>query len=231
MNAQNRINDYWTGRASGYDAEQQRPDRLADDDRAWSAIWAEALPAGPLDILDVGTGSGQAAFTLAALGHRVTGIDLSDGMLDLARRHAAGLDDAPDFRLGDAVAPDFPAASFDAIVGRYVMWTLREPATAVANWRKLLRPGGLVAMVDTTWFPNGLDEGPRRFAESYDDDVRAVLPLAAAKSIDETVLALADAGLENVTSIPLTTIYELDQRYGVTPGHDVQMHFLITARV
>lgn len=230
MSAQDRINDYWTGRAAGYDADQHRPDRLADDNRAWADIWSTALPAGPLDILDVGTGSGQVALTLARLGHRATGIDLSEGMLDHARKHAAGLADAPDFRLGDAVAPDFPPGSFDAIVGRYVMWTLREPATAIANWIRLLRPGGLVAMVDSAWFPNGLDQGSDQFTESYDDKVRAVLPLAAAKSIDETVLALADAGLKDVTAVPLTTIYELDQRYGVSAGHEVQMQFLITAR-
>ncbi|SDS85590.1 class I SAM-dependent methyltransferase [Actinoplanes derwentensis] len=231
MTAQDRINDYWTVRAPSYDADQHRPERLSDDNLAWAEVWSQALPPAPLDVLDVGTGSGQVAFTLAGLGHRVTAVDLSEGMLGQARKHAATATGAPDFQLGDAVAPDFPPGSFDAIVGRYVMWTLRNPAEAVANWIELLRPGGLVAMVDSTWFPNGLDTGAELFTASYDDEVRAVLPLAAAKSIDETVLALADAGLREVSATPLTTIYDLDRRHGVSPGHEVQMQFLITARV
>ncbi|MEU4421043.1 methyltransferase domain-containing protein [Actinoplanes sp. NPDC024001] len=230
MSAQDRINAYWTGRAPAYDDYQQRPERLAADEQAWAGVWAEALPAGPLDVLDVGTGSGQVAMTLARLGHRVTGIDLSDGMLERARAHAATLADGPEFRPGDAVDPDFPDRSFDAITGRYVMWTLREPRTAVANWIRLLRPGGVVAMVDSTWFPNGLENASENFAGFYDAEVREALPLAAAKSIDETVLLLANAGLTDVTATPLTTIYDLDQRYGVAANHEVQMQFLITGK-
>ncbi|WP_328475201.1 class I SAM-dependent methyltransferase [Actinoplanes sp. NBC_00393] len=233
MSAQDRINAYWTGRAPAYDEYQQRPDRLAADDQAWSEIWQSALSGVPrdvLDVLDVGTGSGQVAMTLARLGHRVTGVDLAEGMLERARAHAATIEGGPDFRLGDAVDPGFPDATFDAVVGRYVMWTLREPQTAVANWIRLLRPGGIVAMVDSTWFPDGLDNASENFAGFYDDSVQAVLPLAAAKSIDETVLLMANAGLRDVTATPLTTIYRLDQQYGVAENHEVQMQFLITGR-
>ncbi|WP_341716270.1 class I SAM-dependent methyltransferase [Micromonospora sp. FIMYZ51] len=231
MSVQERINDYWTGRAPDYDAYQQRPDRFADDQAAWSRIWAQALPAAPLDVLDVGTGTGQVAMVLAGLGHRVTGIDLAEGMLDQARRHAATIDNGPVITYGDAVAPDFPAASFDAVTSRYLMWTLREPQTAVANWARLLRPGGTIAVVDSTWFPNGLDNASENFAEHYDPQVQAALPLATATSIDKTVAVLAEAGLTKVTVTPLTSIYELDQRYGVAPHHEHQMQYLITGTV
>ncbi|GLH96329.1 class I SAM-dependent methyltransferase [Phytohabitans aurantiacus] len=231
MSAQDRINAYWTGRAPGYDEYQQRPDRLADDDRAWARVWDAALPPAPLDVLDVGTGSGQVAMVLARLGHRVTGIDLAEGMLERARRHAATIPNGPAFRLGDAVSPDFPAASFDAVTSRYLMWTLREPETAVANWTRLLRPGGVVAAVDSTWFPNGLDNASEDFAGFYDAEVRAALPLAAARSIEQTATVLERAGLQRVTVTPLASIHELDQRYGVAPNHEVQMQFLITGRL
>ncbi|MEU4690343.1 class I SAM-dependent methyltransferase [Actinoplanes sp. NPDC023714] len=231
MTAQDRINAYWTGRAPAYDAYQQRPERLDADAAAWAEIWKQALPPAPIDVLDVGTGSGHVAMAVAGLGHRVTGIDLSEGMLAEARKHASAASNPPDFRLGDAVAPDFPDDSFDAIVGRYVMWTLREPATAVANWKRVLRPGGLVVMVDSTWFPDGLDEEMQPGVTAfYDAEVRSMLPLATAKSIDETALALANAGLTDVSVTPLTTIFQLDQEYGVSPGHEVQMQFLISGR-
>ncbi|MDG4785039.1 methyltransferase domain-containing protein [Micromonospora sp. WMMD1102] len=230
MSAQDRINAYWTGRAPSYDEYQQRPDRFADDQQVWSAIWERALPPAPLDVLDVGTGTGQAAIVLAGLGHRVTGIDLADGMLERARQHAAAIANGPVIRHGDAVHPDFPAASFDAVTSRYLMWTLREPQVAVANWVRLLRPGGTVAVVDSTWFPNGLDNASEDFAGHYDAQVQAVLPLATAKSIDQTVAVMEEAGLRDVTVTPLTSIYELDRRFGVAPNHEHQMQFLITGQ-
>ncbi|KXK61160.1 hypothetical protein AWW66_15040 [Micromonospora rosaria] len=230
MTAQERINAYWTGRAPDYDEYQQRPDRLAADQEAWSRIWAEALPPAPADVLDVGTGTGQVAMVLAGLGHRVTGIDLAEGMLDRARQHAATLANPPVIQLGDAVAPDFPAGSFDAVTSRYLMWTLREPEVAVANWARLVRPGGVVAVVDSTWFPGGLDNASENFTDFYDARVRDVLPLAAATSIDQTVAVLEKAGLSEVTVTPLTTIYELDRRFGVAPNHEHQMQYLIAGR-
>ncbi|SNY54596.1 class I SAM-dependent methyltransferase [Paractinoplanes atraurantiacus] len=229
MTTQDRINDYWTGRAPAYDAYQQRPSRLAADNAAWMSIWAGALPFTEGDVLDVGTGSGHVALTVAALGHRVTGIDLSEGMLAEARRHRSP--HPPSFRRGDAVAPDFAPGSFDAVVGRYVMWTLRSPVTAVQNWMRLLRPGGVVAVVDSTWFPEGLDNASESFTGFYDAEVRAELPLAAATSIDQTAAVLREAGLTAVTVTPLTTIYELDQQYGVAPGHEVRTQYLITGRL
>ncbi|MEU8820746.1 methyltransferase domain-containing protein [Actinoplanes sp. NPDC048796] len=231
MNTQDRINEYWTGRAPSYDAYQQRPSRVEADNAAWSAIWSGALPFARGDVLDVGTGSGHVALTVAGLGHRVTGIDLSEGMLAEARRHAAAVDFPPAFQPGDAVQPPFPPASFDAVVGRYVMWTLRSPVTAVQNWMRLLRPGGVVAVVDSTWFPEGLDSAGENFTGFYDAEVQAELPLAAATSIDQTAAVLREAGLTEVTVTPLTTIYELDQRYGVAPGHHLRTQYLVTARV
>ncbi|WFE21389.1 class I SAM-dependent methyltransferase [Solwaraspora sp. WMMD937] len=227
---QDRINAYWTGRAPGYDAYVQRPERFAVDQQAWSQVWAAALPPAPLDVLDVGTGTGQAAIVLAGLGHRVTGIDLSEGMLERARHHAAAMPGGPVIAYGDAVSPDFPAASFDAVTSRYLMWTLREPQVAVANWVRLLRPGGTVAVVDSTWFPDGLDNASENFADHYDSTVRSALPLATAKSIDQTVAVLERAGLRDVTAVPLTSIYELDQRFGVAPDHELKLQYIVTGR-
>lgn len=225
MTAQDHINDYWTDRAPSYDAYQQRPERLELDRTVWREVWSAALPVAPSDILDVGTGSGYVACLLAELGHRVTGIDLADGMLDIAREHAAALANPPRILAGDAVDPDFPAASFDAVVGRYVMWTLRDPDAAVTRWRRLLRPGGLVAMVDATWFP----DNPAELA-FYGTAAREALPLATAPTIEESAAAMERGGLRDVRVTPLEALHELDREHGVAPGHHVRMQYLLTGR-
>lgn len=220
---QDSINAYWTDRAPSYDAYQQRPERRDLDVEVWGRVWSAALPSAPADVLDVGTGSGHVARLLAGLGHRVTGIDLSEGMLEIARRHAARDAYPPRFLLGDAVAPDFPEQSYDAVVGRYVMWTLRDPKAAVARWLRLLRPGGVVAMADSTWFTDGL-------GELYGERPEGHLPLADARSIEEVADAMRRGGLVDVTVTPLDEVLELDRAHGVAPGHDVQLQYVLTGR-
>lgn len=228
MTAQANINQYWTRRADAYDAHHVKqignPDILA----GWTAVWRGALPAAPARVLDVGTGTGHVSVLLAGLGHDVVGIDLADGMLAKAREKAAALPNPPELLLGDAVAPDFPPGSFDVITSRYVLWTLRTPEAALRNWRALLRPGGLLAAVDSTWFSSG-DQSPT-FRELYDREVLSELPLAEATTIDSTAESVRAAGFTDVTVTPLTDILDLDHRYGVADGHEVRLQFLITGR-
>lgn len=239
---QDNINAYWTGRAPAYDDYQRRDQRWDVDRAAWADILAGALPPAPAQVLDLGTGSGYVAFLLAELGHHVTASDLSTGMLDRARAHAAELavagEPAPIFFDDDAVAPDFAPESFDAITNRYLMWTLREPQTALANWQRILRPGGVLVVVDSTWFPDGMhaesataDETDTAddFSRLYDRSVRGALPLAEARSIDATRDLVEAAGFAEVTVEPLTAILELDRAHGVAPGHHVQTQHLIRA--
>jgi ubiquinone/menaquinone biosynthesis C-methylase UbiE len=78
---QQRINQFWNERAAS--AQGAAHHAIVDDNqrRAWLGALAPLLPPAPADVLDVGTGTGFLAFLLSDLGHRVTGIDLSDGML------------------------------------------------------------------------------------------------------------------------------------------------------
>jgi ubiquinone/menaquinone biosynthesis C-methylase UbiE len=117
--------------------------------RAWAAVLQRGLATTKrLDILDVGTGPGVMAFLLAQQGHRLTGLDLSEGMIEQARMNAATLDLPVSFRVGDAEALPFPDASFNAVVNRIVLWNLPNPKTALREWVRVLKPGGRLVVVD-----------------------------------------------------------------------------------
>jgi SAM-dependent methyltransferase len=77
-------------------------------------------------VIDIGTGTGRAAFLLAAAGATVTGIDASPEMLAIAQQRARETSAAVDFRIGDAHHVEFPDGSFDVAVSlRVLMHTPR----------------------------------------------------------------------------------------------------------
>ena len=164
---QGKITGFWSAVADGYEAHPGNvPARGSREHQAWVHAIADLLPPAPADVLDAGTGTGFVAMIAAALGHRVTAIDLAEPMLAVARAEADRRGVAVTFAAGDAVAPAFAAASFDAIVSRHLIWTLRDIDVALSAWRRLLRPGGRVVAIDGFWFSAGpqRDEG---FFESF----------------------------------------------------------------
>lgn len=226
---QSRIDDYWDHRAEIYDEAQHRGDRDAVDREVWGRVWSAALPPAPARVLDLGTGSGHAAFLLASLGHEVTGLDSSTGMLEIARAHATSTKGAaPTFVLGDACNPSTALGEVDVVTSRYLMWTLREPLTALRRWRRMLRPGGVLAVVDSTWFDAGIEGSPPEFVDSY-GEVMDELPLASAGSIEATAEVVRAAGFTDVTITPLTEVLAVDERLGVAPGHRPRLQHLVRA--
>lgn len=212
---QRRITRYWDERAPAYDAHQHGQIEGGPLREAWREVWRRALPEPPGEVLDVGTGTGRVAHLAAELGHRVRGIDPSEGMLERARRGAAGLHPTPSFSRGDALAAGLAEEAFDAVTARYVLWTLPDPDAALRRWRRLLRDGGRLAIVDGTWFPGGIDGGgalPDAFHRDY-GEVLAALPLATAHSIDGTVAAVRRAGFADVTLTPLDEVEVLSRLY------------------
>ena len=96
-------------------------------------------------LLDVATGPGFIAGAAAARGADVAGLDFAAAMVAEARRRHPAIE----FREGDAEALAFTDASFDAVVMNFGMLHLARPDVAIAEARRVLRPGGRYAF--TVW--------------------------------------------------------------------------------
>jgi arsenite methyltransferase len=125
----------------------------------------ELLAVGPGDrLLDVAAGAGTSALLAAReRGCEVIGIDLAEHALARARgaASAAGLTDRISFRAGDAEALPLPDASVDAVLCECSLSTFPDKARAVAEMRRVLRPGGRAAISDVVVDGAGLPAGLR----------------------------------------------------------------------
>ncbi|WFB83096.1 MULTISPECIES: class I SAM-dependent methyltransferase [Streptomyces] len=139
----------WDVAAASFDDEPDHGLRDAGVRRAWAARLASWLPERPGDVLDLGCGTGSLSLLAAEQGHRVTGVDLSPAMVELARAKLAGRDAV--FLTGDAAAPPVGEQRFDTVLVRHVLWTLPDPGRALRHWRELLRPEGRLVLVEGVW--------------------------------------------------------------------------------
>jgi ubiquinone/menaquinone biosynthesis C-methylase UbiE len=114
------------------------------------ALIEDGLIRGGHAVLDIATGPGEPALTIATLvgpGGRVFGIDPAPEMVEAARRAAdsLGFRNAR-FDVASADRLPFPAASFDAVVSRFGVMFFPSPVDAVREMLRVLRPGGRLAL-------------------------------------------------------------------------------------
>ena len=145
----------WAERAAAW--RRWRPQHEAQTRAATAAIVAAAGVGPGLRVLDLASGSGEPALTLAeAVGPdgQVTATDLAPEMLAVAEEEARarGLPNIA-FRQADAEALPFPDRSFDAVTCRFGIMFFPDPARALGEVRRVLAPGGRAAFV--AWGPLG----------------------------------------------------------------------------
>lgn len=146
-----QLRQYWDAAAAAFDDEPDHGLRDPVVRRAWADQLVQWLPPAPSAILDAGCGTGSLSVLLAALGHKVTGIDLSPAMVAKARAKALAAGQEIDFQVMDAAQPGFSPRQFDAIVCRHVLWTLPSPPQVLWRWVDLLADGGRLVLIEGYW--------------------------------------------------------------------------------
>ncbi|MEU1131201.1 class I SAM-dependent methyltransferase [Streptomyces sp. NPDC005900] len=136
-----QIQDFFTARAADWDA------RFPDDGPAYRAAVAELGLRPGARVLDAGCGTGRALPPLReAVGPTgvVLGADLTPAMLEAARR--AGRDRAGQLLLADVERLPLRTGSLDAVFGAGLISHLPRPAEDLRELRRVVRPGGLLAL-------------------------------------------------------------------------------------
>lgn len=138
----------WNRVASGW----EKWDRFFDEQMAFlnHRLVADARLRPGMHVLDLGSGTGYPALLAAqAVGPsgRVTGFDLADRMLDVARRKASslGLSNVT-FHTGDVSSLPLESASCDAVTSRFCLMFLPDIPRAAAEIARVLKPGGWCAV-------------------------------------------------------------------------------------
>lgn len=171
------ITAYWDAAAAAFDDE---PDHglTADNTRAaWARLLHSLMPTDPVDVLDIGCGTGSMSLLLAEAGHRATGVDLAPRMVEQARTkfEAAGVE------------------RFGVVLARHLVWTLPDPEAALREWVTRLRPGGRLVLVEGRWreagqsgvpYVAGAESLPWNGGIGAEDLAVAVRPLVAAVRIE-----------------------------------------------
>jgi ubiquinone/menaquinone biosynthesis C-methylase UbiE len=136
---------------------------LAEFERLARRIAAELSPGAR--VLEVAPGPGYLAMAMARLGLAVVGLDISRSFVRIAAERASTAGVAAEFRHGDAAAMPFAASEFDFVVCRAAFKNFADPAGALAEIHRVLKPGGRALIIDMRG--NTSDAEIADFARSY----------------------------------------------------------------
>ena len=204
MPANQRQAGAWNGpEATHFVHHADRYDRQLEPITEALLEWAR--PEAPHVVLDVGCGSGTSTLAAATRAGRVTGVDFSEPLVELARRRArdARIGNA-EFMIADAQTHQFDAGSFDLVISQFGLMFFDEPVAAFTNIRRALRAGGRATFVAwqglaaNEWLTliadavgqhvelpefGGLSGGPGMFALAEPDEITTLLGAAGFQQV------------------------------------------------
>ncbi|HII00554.1 TPA: class I SAM-dependent methyltransferase [Methanosarcinaceae archaeon] len=217
----------WDVSSETYDSHEGHGIQTETEKEAWKQLFKNLLPPGRLEVLDVGCGTCEIGLMFAEMGHRVTGLDLSEKMLEKARVKATVKGFDTTFRKGDAEIPPFEAQTFDVVVNRHLLWTLPHPDIAIQNWKRVLKEGGVLLVVDGVWNDGSLETKMRRLASDlctllvekrnprkgyYSREINSELPNPRGAPPEKTLDYFRAASFKNVGDLDLKDIIDLQKR-------------------
>ena len=167
-------------------------------------------------VLDVGCGLGEAALGLAqdlGDGGEVVGVDVSERMLRVARSNASAARCRVRFTVGDACSLDEPDNSFDAVRSERTLQWLVDPAAAVAEMVRVVRPGGRVSLIDTDWSTFAIQVGDGALAALVSDAMRTERdrPSHVGRRLHLLVAAAGCAPLARTRAVQTWTTWNPDE--------------------
>ena len=146
------IDIYWRKRAIRKLSTLQRPGTGSAAASVKGAIGAGLTAAAPMRVLDVATGTGDMAIMMTRYlpGVKVTGIDISDGMLEIGRQKVtkAGLQEQIELRNGDSESIPYPDNSFDAITVAFGVRNFEHLERGLQEMLRVLKPGGRLVILE-----------------------------------------------------------------------------------
>ena len=137
-----RVRRHYDRNATGYDQLIAPFERvLFGGGREWVCSQAQG------EVLEIAAGTGR-NLPFYPEGVRLEGVELSPGMLEIARRRAQELGVQAELRVGDAHDLPFPDASFDTVVATLALCTIPDDRRAVFEAARVLRPGGFLLLLE-----------------------------------------------------------------------------------
>ncbi len=173
-----KVENYWDKRSEGYSEVN-----VAELNSYKMDVWKElinrhkpAVIGRKLRVLDIGTGPGFFAITMASCGYDVTAVDYTDAMLHKAKRNAGNYRNQIKFMQMDAHQLNFEDSCFDLIITRNLTWNLERPDDAYREWHRVLAPGGRMLNFDANWYLHLYDEEKRDayFKDRINSEVEGV---------------------------------------------------------